>query len=235
MAGHRIAYPDSWPATGRDRPPDERRQRVRRLPAPQTRRAHHRHRPRGRLLPANRQPASITQWTGQSLAEVTTGPAMVSTADWTAATRWPHIATRSARDSPVATRSQNARGSAATCASAAGMQPRVAKGVEQACAGHRLQRAPAAPRCGRQRARVRCGLATADLEVWPACGACGTHPPRTPRTGRTVLPSSARTAGRRARRATPAQRLRCARGLVIACVVLVAAAQGCAKVRGFAS
>jgi hypothetical protein len=34
---------------------------------------------------------------------------MISTADWTAATRWPHIATRSARDAPVATRSQNAR------------------------------------------------------------------------------------------------------------------------------
>jgi hypothetical protein len=34
---------------------------------------------------------------------------MVSTADWTTATRWPHIATRSARDAPVATRSQNAR------------------------------------------------------------------------------------------------------------------------------
>jgi hypothetical protein len=39
---------------------------------------------------------------------------MVSTADWTGATRWPHIATRSARDAPVATRSQNARRSGGT-------------------------------------------------------------------------------------------------------------------------
>ena len=44
---------------------------------------------------------------------------MVSTADWTAATRWPRTATHSARDAPVATRSQNARRSAGAIATSA--------------------------------------------------------------------------------------------------------------------
>jgi hypothetical protein len=52
---------------------------------------------------------------------------------------------------------------------------------------------------------------------------------------RPVLPSSARTASRRARRATPAQRLRCARGLGDSVRGPGSRRSGCANVRGVAA
>ena len=141
----------------------------------------------------------------------------------------------------------NAYRSAGSCASATGMQPRSATGVEQACAGP----STTAGACGADvAASWLCGLA---LDVaWPPrvlrCGRLAARLElirRAPRTGWAQIPGLG-TAGQ----FCPRLRERQAAGLVvqlrrngyavpagwvIRCVVLVAAAQGCANVREIAS